>query len=103
MPEPVDWTVRAADTIDGVVGTVRDRAVQPLTTLGRAVVFGLLAAIVATVTTVVLAAGVVRLGVVYLPFHPVARRVWVTEAGLGGIFVLLGLLAWSRRSKRTAT
>src|SRR5439155_16002587 len=45
-----DWTVRAADTVDSVVSVARDKAVVPATTVSRVLVYGLLAAIVGTMT-----------------------------------------------------
>ena len=101
-PANGDWTVKAADTVDNVVGIVRDKAVVPVTTITRWVVFGLLAAIVGLAFLVLLSVMLVRLGVAYLPFEPVYRRVWVTEAILGGIFSLFGLLAWRMRKPRTS-
>src|SRR5207253_791589 len=92
-----DWTVRAADTVDSVVSVARDKAVVPATTVSRVLVYGLLAAIVGTMTLTLLAVGVVRLLVAYLPFDPVYRRVWAAEAIVGGIFLLPGLFLWSRR------
>ena len=92
-----DWTVRAADTVEAVVSVARDKAVVPATTVSRALVYGLLAAIVASMALVLVAIGFVRLLVAYLPFDPESRRVWVAEAGLGGIFAIAGLLLWSRR------
>jgi hypothetical protein len=101
-PATGDWTVRAADTVDNVVGIVRDKAVAPVTTITRWVVFGLLAAIVGLAVLVLLSIMLVRLGVVYLPFDPPARRVWITEAALGGIFCLGGLFLWRKRKPRTS-
>ena len=50
-PKPArdDWPAQAADTIVRVVGQVRDRTTGPAITAARAVVFGLLAAILGTV------------------------------------------------------
>src|SRR5216117_1908407 len=85
-----DWTVQAADTVERVVTGIRGRTTVPLTTIARAVVYGL---VVATMAVVVLVAVVaVRRGASYVPLHdPPGRAVWVTEAGLGGIFTILGL------------
>ena len=101
-PASQDWTVKTADTIDNVVGLVRDKAVAPVTTITRGVVFGLLAGIVGLAVLVLLAIVIVRLGAAYLPFDPPARRVWVTELALGGIFCLGGLFVWRKRKPRTS-
>jgi len=38
-----DWTTQAADVIENTVATVRDKTVQPATSVVRAIVFGVLA------------------------------------------------------------
>jgi hypothetical protein len=103
MPEPPadrQWTDDVVDRIGSVVATVRDKTTVPITKIARAIVFGLVIAVLGTVALVLLIIGVVRLHV-YLPFHPEARRVWVTYAGLGAIFLGLGAFCWSRRAPRT--
>jgi hypothetical protein len=97
-PATSDWTVKAVDTLDGVVGLVKERAVDPITTGTRAVVFGLLIAIVATMSMVLVAAAAVRLVDVYTG----AGRVWIAHVSIGGLFAILGVFAWSRRTKRDA-
>jgi uncharacterized membrane protein YesL len=94
-----DWAVQAADTIERVVTGVRDKTTVPVVTLARVIVFGLLAATMAAVALVLFSVGLVRVVDTYLtgPFDSHARAVWVTEAGLGGIFTLVGLFLWSRR------
>ena len=49
-----NWAADIADTIERVVGTVRDRTTKPLVTASRAVVFGLLAAILGVVAVILL-------------------------------------------------
>jgi hypothetical protein len=94
-----DWAVQAADTIERVVTGVRDKTTVPLTTVARALVFGLLAAAMGTTALVLLSVGLVRVLVTYLagPLDSHARAVWVTEGGLGGIFTLVGLFVWTKR------
>lgn len=89
MPEAAgqDWTVSAADTVERVVGAVRDKTTVPLTTLARALVFGLLAAVLGLATLVFLTIGLVRAVDVYTG----DGRVWIAHAGIGGIFTLVGL------------
>lgn len=95
MPDP-DWTVRAADTVDAVVGVVRDKAVVPITTAARWAVYGILAAIVGTAAAVLVVAGLVRAIDVYTG----AGNVWIAYAIVGGIFVVAGLFLWSKRTPR---
>ena len=89
MPEPAgqDWTVQAADTVERVVGAVRDKTTVPLTTVARALVFGLLAAVLGTATLVFLTIGLVRA----LDVYTGDGRVWIAHGSIGGIFTLAGL------------
>ena len=91
-PDGDDWAVQAADTVERIVGTVRDRTTGPIAKVARVVVFGLLAAVVGTTAVTLLAIGSVRAINVYLP-----EDVWAAHLVVGGIFTLLGLLLWSRR------
>lgn len=98
MPDAAtsDWTVRAADTIDAVVTAVHDKAVVPVTTVARWLVYGLLAAIVGTMALVLVAIAVVR----GLDVATGDGRVWIAHLITGGIFTLAGLFAWSKRARR---
>ena len=93
-----DWPAHTADVIESVVTTIRDRSVGPLEAAARAIVYGLLAALVGSVLLALAAIGVVRAFVVYVPPH----RAWVADVSIGGAFSLLGLLLWSRRRPRQA-
>ena len=83
-----DWTVSAADSIERIVGGVRDKTAVPLTTVARALVFGLLAAVMGITVLVLVAIGLVRAVNVYLP-----GDVWAAHLLVGGIFTALGALA----------
>jgi hypothetical protein len=118
MPEPAptspaaardDWPAQAADTIVRVVGQVRDRTTGPAITAARAVVFGLLAAVLGTVAlvvfSVVLHRGIVTgvdalldLGDLDRP----GRANWIGHLVLGLLFVLAGLMAWKKGTARPA-
>src|SRR5437763_9958132 len=89
-----DWTVQAADTIESVVGTIRDKTVVPATTVARALVYGLVVAALGAVVIVFLITVAVRLGAAYLPgwfSDRHGRSAWATQAILGGILTLAGL------------
>lgn len=94
-----DWTDQVANRIESTVATVRDKTTVPLTKVARAVVFGLVASVLGTLALVLSVVAAVRLQV-YLPFHPQARRVWVTDVGLGAIFLLAGAFLWRKRTVR---
>jgi hypothetical protein len=92
-----DWTVEVVHRIDTVVGTVRDKTTVPITKVARIVVYGLIAAVAAIIALWLSIVAVVRLAVVYLPFHPLSRRVWVVELALGAIFLAVGAFIWRKR------
>lgn len=98
-----EWPVQAADTIVQAVGTVRDRTTGPAITVSRAIVYGLVAALLGVVIIVVLCIAVVRFLDVYLPeawFGP--THVWFVYLLLGTIFVSVGAVLWSRRTASAA-
>jgi|SRR5713101_9895095 len=91
-----DWTVKTADRIELVVETVRDKTTVPIQKAARAIVFGLVAAVMGLLAFALVVIGLFRLHR-YLPFDKEARRVWVTYVGLGAIFLILGLFSWRKR------
>jgi hypothetical protein len=91
------WPAKAADAVDLVVDTIHDKAIRPLILAGRVIVFGLLIAALSTMLTVVLSIALVRLLDVYAFGH----RVWASDALLGFVFTVVGLGAWSLRSRRS--
>ena len=101
-----DWTVQAADTIESVVGTIRDKTVVPLTTVARALVYGLIAAILGLVALILLTIGALRVVIVYLPgwfADRPGRSVWAADAMVGGIFTLVGLFLLRKARARKGT
>jgi uncharacterized membrane protein YdjX (TVP38/TMEM64 family) len=88
-----DLTQRALDTIDTVVATVNDKAIRPAIVAARAIVFGVIIAVVALVVLVLIGVGIVRLTTVYLFDH----KVWISYLVLGGLFSLGGAFAYARR------
>ena len=88
-----DWTTEATDVIERTVATVRDRTVEPARAITRAVVYGLLAALIAIPALIMLTLGAFR-GLVLLE-QGYTWAAWVT---LGGIFVLGGAFSWTRRN-----
>lgn len=103
-PEPTgsDWAGDMAGRIDSVVGAVRDKTTVPATTAARAVVYGLIVGVLGAAFGILAVIGVIRLLDVYLPFHPVGRRVWVVDAGASAIFLVGGAFLWRRRRPRRA-
>jgi len=80
-----DWTVQAADTVERLVTGLRDKTATPLTVVARAIVYGLLAAVLGIATVVLVIIGLLRAVDVYLP-----GDVWAAHLVVGGIFTVLG-------------
>jgi hypothetical protein len=91
-PAGDDLPTQVADTIERVVGTVRDAATGRAITVARAIVYGTFAAIVATAVLVTSIVFLVRIIDNYLP-----GDVWATYLLLGGIFTVAGIVLWSLR------
>lgn len=84
------------DSIDAVVGTIRDKTTK-VETAARAVVYGILIAVVGTAALILTVVALVR-ALTYIP----GAEVWMVDAGLGAIFTLAGLLCWRWRRPRDA-
>jgi len=97
QPEP-DWPAQAADTIERVVGTVRDKTTVPALTVARAVVYGTFAALVGSASLVLLVIALVRGLDVALPDSVFGEEhVWAAHLITGLLFVVVGAVLWSRR------
>ena len=93
-----NWAADIADTIERVVGTVRDRTTKPLVTASRAVVFGLLAAILGVVAVILLIMMLTRAIQALLDIwfrHEMS--VYLSYFIIGGIICLGGLFVLSKR------
>ncbi|MGC8513450.1 MAG: hypothetical protein ACP5P1_10515 [Acidimicrobiales bacterium] len=95
-----DWPDQVADRIESVVGAVRDKTTVPVTLVARGLVYGVVVGALGVVSLLLVVIVLVRLGDVYLPYHPLSRRVWTVDAGASAIFLGAGALAWSRRRPR---
>lgn len=93
-----DWTAQAADTIERVVTGIRDKTSVPLTTVVRALVFGLLAATMGLVIAVFGAIVAIRVLTAYV----FRGEVWASYLLVGGIFVLPGVF-FLRKASSAAT
>jgi hypothetical protein len=93
-----DLPRRGADWVDTVVELLRDKTVRPLTLATRAVVFGIIIFAAAVVTVVLLSITLIRLLTVYA----FDGRVWLSDLVVGALFVIVGIVSWSRRSDPNA-
>jgi len=97
--------VQAADTIESFVGTIRQKTVVPATTVARAIVYGLVAAVLGIVILIMAITILVRLGTVYLPgwfADKHGRSAWATQVFLGGILTVGGLFLIRKASAKPA-
>ncbi len=93
-----DLPVRATDWVESLVSLLRDRTVRPLTLVARAIVFGIIVFAASVVTLTLVSIAVIRLLTVYA----FGGRVWLSDLVVGAVFVVVGAIAWSRRSKGRA-
>ena len=89
--------MQATDTIENVVGAIRDTTTVPLTTVVRAIVFGLLAAFAAGAGFILLAIAAVR--IVDILTGP--ENVWIAHLIVGMVFVIPGFIMWRKRTAPT--
>jgi hypothetical protein len=93
-----NWAPELADTVERLVDTVRDRTTKPAVRAARAIVFGLLAAMLAVVAITLLLLAATRglqalldLGLDW------SMAVYLSYFIVGGILCLVGLLLLARR------
>jgi hypothetical protein len=91
-----DWTTDAANAIDNAVGLVRERAVDPVHTIVRGIIYGLLAALILIPAVTLLTIGLFRL--LALAAHAAGTGVWAAWTLLGGIFLIAGWFSWIKRN-----
>jgi hypothetical protein len=89
-----DLSAQAADAIEQLVTTVRERTVTPARAVAKGVVYGLLVVLLVLPAVVLAAIAAFRL-LTYIP-----GGVWVAYLILGGIFVVAGGFCWLRRGAR---
>ena len=101
-PSQPDWTYEVSDRIESVVDSIRSKTTVPATVAARGIVFGVVVAVLAASLLILLVLAAIRVLDVYLPYHPVGRRVWTVDAGLAAIFLALGAFFWRKRRPRPA-
>jgi hypothetical protein len=96
--EDEDWPSQAADAIERVVGSVRDKTTGPALTVAKAVVYGTFALIVGLAAFVLFIVAAVRFLDNYLPDAVFGdEHIWAAYLILGSLFVLVGVILWIRR------
>jgi hypothetical protein len=93
-----NWAADLADTVERVVGTVRDKATTPAVHVTRGIVFGLLAAFLGLTALILAFIGITRgLQALLDLFVSPAQAVYLSYLILGGILCLAGALFFRQR------
>ncbi len=97
-PPERDWPAQAAETIERVVGSVREKTTGPALTVARAVVYGLFAGLIGVTCLILLIVALLRLVDNYLPDAVFGvDHMWATYLIVGTVFVLVGAVLWRQR------
>ena len=91
---PAEWPAQAADTIVDTISKVRDRTTKPALLAARAVVYGLIAAVVGMITFFLILVMIIRWYDVWAP-----GPVWPIYAFFGVVFSAVGLFALHKANK----
>jgi hypothetical protein len=83
---PDDWASQATRWVETFVELVRDRSTTPILFAVKALVVGVLVALLATFLVVALSVGIVRL----FTADVFGGRVWASDLLVGGIFAAAG-------------
>ena len=98
-----DWPAQAADTIERVVGSVREKTTGPLLKAAKGVVYGLFAGFVGLVVVVMAIVMAARLLNNYLPDSVFGEEhMWAVYLIIGLVFLLGAAFTWPRRKPRLA-
>ena len=93
-----NWAADLADTVERVVGTVREKATTPVVHITRGIVYGLLTAFLGIAAVVLLLIGVTR-GIQALLNIGLSneRSVYISYLLMGGILGVAGMLVLRKR------
>ena len=84
-------SARALDTIDTVVAAVNDKAVRPAIVAARAIVFGVVIAVIGITALILFCIMFIRLTTI------AGHRIWGSYIVLGLLFSGIGAFIYSRR------
>jgi hypothetical protein len=99
-PSTSDWPSQAADTIVDLVDQVRAKTTGPAITAARALVFGLIVAVLAVIVGVLALVFLVRLTTEVLEVIWDGAGVWLTYLLYGALFTAVGAFVFGRRHVR---
>ena len=89
-----DWPVRAADSVERLIGSVRSKTTGPALVISRVLVYGVVAAVLALIALILVLALVTRLMIAICQ-----GEVWLAYLILGVMFAVAGLLLWGKVPK----
>jgi uncharacterized membrane protein len=93
-----NWAADLADTVERVVGTVRDKATKPAVHVTRGIVYGLIALFLGLTAVTLFLIGITRGLQAFLDlFVTPERAVYLSYLIVGGILCLLGALFFRKR------
>lgn len=100
---PADWPQQATERVVGLVDNVRTKTSGPAIKISRAVVYGLVAAILALIALPLFLIGATR-GVIEIfdNFLSYDKAVWTTYYVIGGLLLAGGALLWRKRPRGAA-
>ncbi|UDY34355.1 phage holin family protein [Dermatobacter hominis] len=87
-----DWTDQVTDLIVDSVDKVRSHTTGPILEISKGMVYAVVALILALPIVVLFLVGLVRVFTIFLP-------AWATYLIFGIIFVLVGVVLWSKRGR----
>ena len=90
-----DWATQVVDTLEGVVGAIKSKTTEPALNVVRTIVYALMGVGLGFAALLLMTIGAVRMLDAYLP-----QGVWLAYLLIGGIFLIVGLLAWSKRTAK---
>ncbi len=93
-PTP-DWPQQATETIVGLVDNVKHKTTQPATKAVRAVVYGIVIAILGVPAVIMLLVGIVHL--LSQISNSIGLGVWLVYLVLGTLFTIAGWILWRKR------
>lgn len=104
---PPDWAAMATDRIVGTIDSVREKTTDKIEVAARALVYGVVAAVLGLVALVLAVTLGFRLAYVYVGNAPwirdrPGRSVWLVDIAVG-VFLCLTGLALQRRGRRASS
>ncbi len=91
---PAEWPKQAADTVVDTIAKVRDKTTKPAIVASRALVYGIIVAVVGSVALVLLLVGLIRVLNNYVP-----GQIWTVYLGLSVLFTLTGVIFIRKANK----